>query len=136
MISSIHLGFFLVLYFSDMSFKEDLKSKMDKYVHYVYRLTKKFPRDELYGVTSQLRRSSLSVILNYVEGYARRKPKSQLQFFEISFASLKESIYLVEFSLEEDYMKVGEYKAASALSDEIGAMLWHEIRSLDRSIRA
>ncbi|MBI4653213.1 four helix bundle protein [Candidatus Kuenenbacteria bacterium] len=39
----------------------------------VYKITKKFPKDELYGVTSQIRRSSLSIILNYIEGYARRK---------------------------------------------------------------
>lgn len=39
---------------------------MDEYVHLVYKLTKKFPKDELFGVTSQLRRSALSVILNYI----------------------------------------------------------------------
>ena len=37
---------------------------MDKYAHYVYSITKEFPKDELYGITSQLRRASLSVVLN------------------------------------------------------------------------
>ncbi|MFH1111802.1 MAG: four helix bundle protein [Patescibacteria group bacterium] len=53
-------------------FHDQLKTKMDEYVHAVYVLTKSFPKDELYGVTSQLRRAALSVILNYIEGYARK----------------------------------------------------------------
>ena len=57
------------------TYHEKLKRQMDEYVHLVYRLTRKFPKEEVYGVTSQLRRASLSVILNYVEGYARIKIK-------------------------------------------------------------
>ena len=48
---------------------------MDEFVHFVYNITRKFPKEELYGITSQLRRASLSVILNYIEGYARGKEK-------------------------------------------------------------
>ncbi|HDZ85544.1 MAG TPA: four helix bundle protein, partial [Candidatus Moranbacteria bacterium] len=46
---------------------------MDEYAHFIYKITKAFPREEVYGVTSQLRRSGLSVILNYIEGFARKK---------------------------------------------------------------
>ena len=52
-------------------FSDKLKRKMDEYVHLVYKLTRKFPKEELYGTTSQLRRAALSVILNYIEGFAR-----------------------------------------------------------------
>jgi len=72
-------------------YQEELKLKMDKYVHSVYRVTGDFPKSELYGVISQLRRSALSVILNYIEGYARRKPLVRLNFLETSYGSLKES---------------------------------------------
>jgi len=48
-----------------------LKQLMDQYVHEVYDCSKDFPRDEIFGLTSQLKRSALSVILNYIEGYAR-----------------------------------------------------------------
>lgn len=41
---------------------------MDDYVRLVYQFTKTFPRVEIYGITSQIRRSALSVILNYIEG--------------------------------------------------------------------
>ena len=53
-------------------FKEKLKLKMDEYVHFVYNVTRKFPKEELYSSVSQWRRSTLSIILNYIEGYARK----------------------------------------------------------------
>ena len=74
---------------------------MDSYVHLVYKVTKDFPKEERIGVISQFRRSSLSVILNYIEGYARRRPAVQLNFFETAYGSLKESAYLFDFSLKE-----------------------------------
>ncbi len=114
------------------SYHENLKSKIDKFVHLVYRFTKSFPREELYGTTSQLRRAALSVVLNYIEGYARNRKLVQINFFEISYGSLKESQYLIEFSEKEGF--VGKDNAdlpmALELADEIGAMLWKTISGL------
>jgi len=111
-------------------FSKNLKIKMDQYVHLVYDVTKKFPRDELYGAASQLRRSALSVILNYIEGFARQKKAVKRNFWEISYGSLKESKYLLHFSLVEKYLGVKDYKKAIDLSEEIGAMLWKSIQSI------
>lgn len=83
---------------------------MDEYVHAVYDYTKRSPKDEQFGVTSQLRRSSLSVVLNYIEGFARRQKKTFRHFLEISHGSLKESSYLVEFSYKRKYLAEDEYK--------------------------
>jgi four helix bundle protein len=58
-------------------FHDKLKEKMDEYKHFVYSLSRKFPKDELYGVTSQLRRATLSVMLNYIEGFARRRNRAR-----------------------------------------------------------
>ena len=118
-----------------INYKTKLKNKMDIYVHFVYKISKTFPKDELYGVTSQFRRSTLSIILNYIEGYARRKPAVQLNFFEISYGSLQESKYLLNFSLKEQYLQETLYDKGIKIADEIGAMLWTEIKSLDHSIR-
>ena len=85
------------------TFHDKLKNKMDAYAHKVYAITKSFPRDELYGVVSQLRRAALSVILNYIEGYARKGDKVHRNFLQISYGSLKESKYLLHFSLIEGY---------------------------------
>lgn len=105
-------------------FHEELKEKMDRYAHLVYKITKHFPNEERYGLTSQLRRSSLSVILNYIEGYARGSNKAHKYFLDISYGSLKESKYLLHFSLVEKYLLPGEYKISIKLADDIGAMLW------------
>lgn len=110
-------------------FTKNLKLKMDEYVHLVYGLTRSFPKDELYGVVSQLRRSTLSVILNYIEGYARRKKRVKLYFWEISYGSLKESKYLLHFSLVEGYVEKDDYEPALKLAEEIGAMLWHCLKT-------
>jgi len=112
------------------TYHEKLKRKMDEYVHLVYALTKKFPRDELYGVISQLRRAALSVVLNYIEGYARNREKVHKNFLEISYGSLKESKYLLHFSLVENYIFKEDYNKAVNLAEDIGAMLWGVMRKL------
>ena len=64
-------------------YQEKLKAKMKKFAHLVYKISKRFPKDEMYGMTSQVRRASLSVLLNCVEGYARQSigmTKSFLRF--------------------------------------------------------
>jgi len=82
-------------------FCEQLKKKMDEYTHLVYRITRDFPKEELYGTVSQLRRAALSIILNYLEGFARHKKAVKQNFWEISYGSLKESKYLIHFSFVE-----------------------------------
>ena len=111
-------------------FSKKIKIKMDQYVHLVYAITKNFPKDELYGVTSQIRRATLSVILNYIEGFARQKKAVKRNFWEISYGSLKESKYLLHFSLVEKYINKQDYEKAIALAEEIGAMLWKSIQSI------
>ena len=112
------------------TFHEILKKKMDEYAHLAYKLTKTFPRDEIYGITSQLRRVALSVILNYIEGYARGRDKVHKNFLEISYGSLKESKYLLYFSYGENYITRDDYEKALQLSEDIGAMLWGVLRKI------
>ncbi len=112
------------------TYHEKLKREMDEYVHFAYALTRKFPKNELYGVTSQLRRAALSVVLNYIEGYARGREKVHKNFLEISYGSLKESKYLLHFSLAEKYLSREDYNKAIKLAEDIGAMLWGIIRKL------
>lgn len=112
------------------SYHGKLKGKMDEYAHFVYAITKRFPREEIYGVTSQLRRSALSVVLNYIEGYARVRDKVHKNFLEISYGSLKESKYLLHFSVTEEYLSQDDYQKAIKLAEEIGAMLWGIIRKI------
>jgi four helix bundle protein len=116
-------------------FHDKLKIKMDDYVHLVYQITKDFPKEELFGVTSQVRRAALSTILNYIEGYAGKKSencKVYRNFLETSYASLKKSKYLLHFSLIEEYLSKDNYNNAWKLPEEIGAMLWATIQGVSK----
>src|SRR3990167_3456067 len=114
----------------NMIFHQQLRQKMDNFAHFIYALTRKFPKNEIYGIISQLRRASLSVVLNYIEGYARMSDKSHKNFLLISFGSLKESEYLIEFSFAEGFLMESDYDKAMVLVKEIGAMLWGTIKGL------
>lgn len=103
---------------------------MDEYVHLVYALSRKFPKEELYGSTSQLRRSTLSVILNYIEGFARVKSKVHKNFLEISYGSLQESKYLLDFCYKESFCTGEQFRKADELADRIGAMLWGILKKM------
>ncbi len=59
----------------------------------VYRVTASFPREELYGLTSQMRRAALSVASNIVEGCARDSQADYLRFLHMAFGSLRELHY-------------------------------------------
>ncbi len=115
------------------SFYTKLRQKMDEYAHFVYHLTRSFPKEELYGITSQLRRSTLSIVLNYIEGYARRRDKTYRHFLDISYGSMQESKYLLEFSFQEHLLSKQDCDKALGLVNEIGAMLWTHIQKLDNS---
>jgi len=114
-------------------FYDNLQEKMDEFVHAVYMHSKKFPKEELYGLTSQLRRSSLSVVLNFIEGYARIRSKVQINFYEISYGSLQEAKYLVDFSFKENLITKEIYNDLTDKADEIGAMLWGILRRMKRN---
>lgn len=111
-------------------FHSDLRRMMDDFVKTVYSETKSFPREEVYGLTSQLRRSSLSVILNYIEGYARHRKLVLKNFLEISYGSLKEAEYLIYFSHDQKYLQTDSYNKLKDLSNKIGAMLYGAINKI------
>ncbi len=114
-----------------MRFQEKLRKWADNYVYGVYNISKDFPKHELFNITSQIRRASLSVTLNIIEGWARRSNKSFLLFQDISYSSLQESQYLLGFAYKLGYISDQKnYLVIKDLGDQIGALLWS---SLERS---
>ena len=113
-----------------MNKKDDIKLLMDELVKKVYKASQDFPKNELYGLTSQLRRSTLSIILNYIEGYARQRKKVLINFLEISYGSLKETKYLLYLSCYLKYLDKQQYVEMERVSDKIGAMLWGILKNL------
>lgn len=102
----------------------------DKLAWEVYLLTDKFPKDEIYGLTSQLRRAILSVVLNIVEGFSRNNKNEFRRFLNISLGSLSESDYLLQFSLNRKYIDERGYNKVSDLRTETGKVLWGLMKSL------
>lgn len=98
----------------------------------VYSMTRTFPDDERFGLTSQLRRAVVSVPANIAEGHARRSTKEYLRFLPIAIGSLAEVETLVELAIRLAY--VTNERTASLL-DTIGEER-RIFRGLQRSLEA
>jgi len=101
----------------------------DKLAWVVYLLTDKFPKDEIYGLTSQLRRAVLSVVLNIVEGHARNNRNEFRQFLRISLGSLAETDYLLLFASRRNYLNKAEHDKVSDMRENCGKVLWKLMKS-------
>jgi len=98
-------------------------------------LTEKFPKEELYVLTCQLRRAILSVPANVIEGYARHRKKLFLNHIEIAYASLAESKYFIYFAYKRNYINKDEYNKIIIEADEISRMLWVSITTISSQIK-
>jgi four helix bundle protein len=114
-----------------MTYKElKVWQKADELAIEVYKITKNFPKDEIYGLTSQLRRAAISVPTNIVEGYARKGDKELARFVNISIGSLAEVEYLLEFSKRLKYITEENYSKIKVLRSEVGKLLWSFYKSI------
>jgi four helix bundle protein len=104
--------------------------KADELAFEVYQTTKSFPNDERYGITSQIRRSALSVCLNLVEGCGRQGRKELKQYVNIALGSLAETDYLLDFSLRLNYLTNADHEKLQNLRKQAGALLWNFYKSL------
>jgi four helix bundle protein len=107
-----------------------LVKKADNFAYLIYKISKNFPKDEIYGLTSQIRRAALSVPLNIIEGFARQNKNEYRRFLGIAYGSLKETKYLLYFANREKIIKSADYKEIVALSEEIGKLIWSTIKTL------
>jgi len=72
-----------------------------------YQITKDFPKEEVYGLTSQMRRAAVSVPSNIVEGCARESQAEYRNFLNIAFASLRELHYQFSLAKRLGYIQLG-----------------------------
>ncbi|MBI2623719.1 MAG: four helix bundle protein [Candidatus Liptonbacteria bacterium] len=97
----------------------------------VYKITKKFPKEELFGLTSQMRRCAVSIVANIVEGYGRRTPKDKLQFLYIARGSLSELECYIDLSQQLEYINPTEQSELAKAKAEVGKLLFGFMRSLE-----
>jgi four helix bundle protein len=94
-----------------------------KLVTEIYKITAKFPKSEIFGLTSQMRRAAASIPANLAEGYARRHRTENLQFVKISFGSGAELETFLLIAQNLGYVSKADVKEAEALLDEVMRML-------------
>ena len=86
----------------------------------IYKLSAGFPRQEVFGLTSQLRRAAVSVPANIAEGFVRRGRADKVRFYNIAQGSLEEARYYLLLARDLGY---GDTSALSAATDQISRML-------------
>ena len=89
----------------------------------IYKFTRLFPKDEQFGLTSQIRRSSISIPSNIAEGYGRQGKNDYLKFLNIALSSLYEMQTQIEIAKNIDYLNENEFNILHEKSREVERML-------------
>lgn len=100
----------------------------------IYRITKRFPKEEVYGLTGQLRRSSSSIPANITEGFYRNTRKELLQFLYNARGSAGETVYHIILAKDLKYISNKEYEKLSESYQGIVRQLSGWIKSLKNKL--
>lgn len=99
-------------------------------VSVIYQATKDFPKEELYGLTNQIRRAAVSIPSNIAEGFGRNSKNDFKRFLQISISSVFEVQTQLEIARNLQFLSEDEYKIVFDLTREVEAMLSALIRKL------
>ena len=97
--------------------------KSHAFVLGVYEATRLFPKEELYGLTSQFRRAAVSIPANIAEGFRKYSEADKARFLNISEGSLGESRYYLILAKDLQYISSEQYQTAWNQSEEVGKLL-------------
>jgi four helix bundle protein len=104
--------------------------KAHQFVLNTYSFTTKFPKEEIYGLTSQFRRAAVSIAANIAEGFVKRSKLDKLRFLNIAQGSLEECRYYVILSRDLQY---GEDRRLGEISEEVSKLLNAYMNSIEKS---
>ena len=100
----------------------------------IYKMTSKFPKEERYGITDQIRRAAVSISLNIAEGYAKKESQAEFKrFLMIAQGSTNEVSVLLDFAKDLEMLEGLTYEKARAEYEEIGKMLTGLIKTLTKT---
>ena len=94
-----------------------------KFTNNIYKLTKNFPQEELYGLTSQIRRAAVSVMSNIAEGFDRRTTKEFISFLIIARASVSEVQNDLYISLDLNYINTENFQTNYDYAQKIAKLI-------------
>jgi len=100
----------------------------------VYKVTRDFPREELYGVTSQLRRAASSITANIAEGFARYHYKDKVRFYHNARGSAAEVQNFLLLAKDLQYIEWEFCQKLGNDTHQVGRMINGMIRSIDRQV--
>lgn len=103
--------------------KFDVWQKAADFASLVYRITAQFPDDERFGLTSQMRRASVSISSNIAEGCSRSSDKDFGRFVEIAYGSLMEVVSQAVIAIKQGFMADDHYREIYSYAEELGRML-------------
>ena len=106
-----------------------------EFVLEIYKITIDFPKFEIYGLTSQLRRAAASIPSKIAEGNGKQYLKGYIQSLYISKGSLNEARYFLLLSKDLEYLKENKFDGLNGLLDRISMMLMALISSLKKKNR-
>jgi four helix bundle protein len=112
--------------------KLDLWKKAIEFVVLIYGITKSFPREEEFGLKSQLRRAAVSIPSNISEGLTRRSKKDKLHFLNIAQASLSEIDAQLDISEKLTYLSTELVEETGQLQTDVEKLLSGLIRSISK----
>ena len=98
----------------------------------IYKITAHFPREELFGITSQLRRAATSIAANIAEGNARQSKKEFKHFLSIARASAAEVETWLMFSKDLNYIKNDDFHNLANRLDRLKGLIYGLIKSLSK----
>ena len=104
-------------------------------VNEMYVVTRIFPKEEMFGLTNQLRRAAISIPANIAEGWGRSSTKNYVQFIKISLGSLFELETLIIIAKDQNYLEEQIMNKISVEITEIGKMLNKLIHNLENYIK-
>lgn len=100
----------------------------------IYRITKKFPREELFGLISQMRRASISICSNIAEGAVRKSKKEYLQFLYTSMGSFTELECQIDLSTKLGYINNSDFENLNSICHNTGGKLFRLIEAVEKEI--
>jgi four helix bundle protein len=114
---------------------KDLKvwEKAHQFTVKVYEFSKGFPREEIYSLTNQLRRSATSIPSNIAEGCGKNTQNDLARYLNIALGSSNEAEYQILLSKDLNYLNIENYEILTKMINEIKAMLISLIFKIRRS---